>query len=198
VYVPAITLIEMLLAGEGMSMDESHPELHLPGFLFDMNIFFQELLSRFLTEHLQEYTIQTQFEIEGMLVYVNNPHKRANPKPRPDYVVRKGGKVVAILDAKYRDLWRNDFPPHMLYQLIMYALSQNTCNSATILYPTTQPEVQEAKIEVRVPRYSAEHAYVMLRPVDLLKLEKLIIDTKMRNNERERKDFARWLAFGDD
>jgi 5-methylcytosine-specific restriction enzyme subunit McrC len=163
-----------------------------------MNLFFQELLSRFLREHLQEYTMQAQFEMEGMLAYVNNPRRRMNPKPRPDYVVKKGGRVVAILDAKYRALWRNDLPPHMLYQLVMYALSQESCNRAAILYPTTQPEAQEAKIEVRVPRYGAGCAYVILRPVDLLKLENLIIAAKTRNNERERKDFATWLAFGDD
>src|SRR3989442_2800162 len=40
VYAPAITLIEMLLASQGISIDESHPELHLPGFLFDMKLFF--------------------------------------------------------------------------------------------------------------------------------------------------------------
>jgi 5-methylcytosine-specific restriction enzyme subunit McrC len=73
--------------------------------------------------------------------------KRANPKPRPDYVVRKGGKVVAILDAKYRDLWKNDLPPYMLYQLIMYALSQDTCNSATILVAYRSLRVDGEQIE---------------------------------------------------
>lgn len=131
-----------------MQYEKNLPELQLPDVLSGMRILFQELLPQFLSEHLPEYKIQTQFEIEGMLA--------------------------------------------------MYALSEDSCNRASILYPTTQPEAQEAKIEVRVPKYPAEHAYVILRPVDLLKLEKLIIDIKTRNNERGQKDFARWLAFGDD
>ncbi len=53
-YASAITLIELLLAGEGISMDEDQRTLRLPGFLFDLNLFFQELLSRFLQEHLLE------------------------------------------------------------------------------------------------------------------------------------------------
>ena len=148
-YAPAITLIELLLAGEGISMDEDQRTLHLPGFLFDMNLFFQELLSRFLQEHLQEYVVTPQSEIEDMMVYVDNPRKRLPPNPRPDFVIKKGRKIVAILDAKYRDLWEKPLPPGMLYQLVMYALSQDNCNCATILYPTMLGDAQEAKIDLR-------------------------------------------------
>jgi len=47
-YRPAITIIEMLLAAEGISLAESLPKMRLPGFLFNMDIFFQTLLSHFL------------------------------------------------------------------------------------------------------------------------------------------------------
>jgi 5-methylcytosine-specific restriction enzyme subunit McrC len=198
-YAPAITLIEILLASEGISLDESQPEQRLPGFLFDMNRFFQELLARFLSEYLQDHTVQPQFEIEDMLVYIDNPQHHLAPKPRPDYVVKQGGKVVGILDAKYRDLWEKPLPPDMLYQLVMYALSQEQCNSATILYPTTHPGAQEAKLEVRVPTYGKGYSYVVLRPVNLLQLEMLLMNPEKKMTveiERERAAFARWLAFG--
>src|SRR6266700_4378263 len=198
-YAPAITLIELLLASEGISIDESHPDQRLPGFLFDMNRFFQELLARFLSEYLQEYTVQPQFEIGEMLVYVENPQHHQAPKPRPDYVLKQGGKVVAILDAKYRDLWEKRLPPDMLYQLVMYALSQEHCNSATILYPPTHTEAREAKIEVRVPTYRKGFSYVGLRPVNLLLLETLLSNPEKKIHaeiERERAVFARWLVFG--
>jgi 5-methylcytosine-specific restriction enzyme subunit McrC len=200
-YAPAITLIELLLASEGISLDERHPDQRLPGFLFDMQRFFQGLLARFLSEHLQDYAVQSQFEIEDMLVYVDNPRHHQAPNPRPDYVVKQGRKVVAVLDAKYRDLWEKPLPPGMLYQLVMYALSQEHCTSATILYPTIHAEAREAKIEVRVPTYGKGFSYVVLRPVNLLQLETLLVnpDKKMIIEiERERAAFARWLAFGEE
>ncbi len=78
----------------------------------------------------------------------------------------------------------------------MYALSQDTCNSATILYPTVQRDAQEAKIEVRIPTHAQGRAYVVLRPINLLELEKLISDSRKKNNERERTNFAKQLVYG--
>lgn len=196
-YTPVITLIEMLFSGEGMSLDESHVERRLPGFLFDMNIFFQELLARFLSEHLPDYTIETQFELENMMVYVDNPGKREAPRPRPDYIIKQGGKVVAILDAKYRDLWEKPLPSHMLYQLMVYALSQESCNNAVILYPTMEQDAQEAKIELRIPTLGKRYVYIILRPVNMLYLKQLIINSRTADNERKRVEFARQLVFGD-
>ena len=46
-YKPALTIIEILLRSEGVSLDESQPETKLPGFLFDMNLFFQALYRGF-------------------------------------------------------------------------------------------------------------------------------------------------------
>jgi len=140
--------------------------------------------------------ISTEERFEDLMAYVDNPRKRQMPKPRPDFVIKKGRKIVAILDAKYRDLWEKPLPPGMLYQLVMYALSQDTCNSATILYPTMRQDAQEAKIEVQIPTYSLGYVYVVLRPVNLLELEKLIIDSRKKNNKRERTNFATQLVYG--
>jgi 5-methylcytosine-specific restriction enzyme subunit McrC len=85
-YQPAITLIEMLFVAGGISMDEPQQTFPLPGFLFDMNLFFQNLLARFLTEHLPEYEMREQFRLEATMSYVNNPQKRKAPELRPDYV----------------------------------------------------------------------------------------------------------------
>src|SRR5260370_1484032 len=136
-YAPAISLIELLLAAEGISLDERHPEQRLPGFLFDMNRFFQELLARFLGEYLQDYTVQAQFEIEDMLVYVDNPQHHQAPKPRPDYVVKQSRKVIAVLEAKDRDLWEKHLPPGMLSQTTMYPPPPAHSTRPPILTPPT-------------------------------------------------------------
>ncbi|HEY5004600.1 MAG TPA: hypothetical protein VII61_15665 [Ktedonobacteraceae bacterium] len=189
-YQPAITLIKMLFAASGISVDEHQQAFRLPGFLFDMNVFFQNLLARFLSEHLSDYEVREQDRLGTGMVYVNNPRKRKAPELRPDYVIKHNGKIVAILDAKYRDLWQETLPPGMLYQLVMYALGQDACDSVTILYPTTTPLVQDACIEVTLPGYRGGHVYVVLRPVNLLKMAGLLQEGSEKVNIRERCAFA--------
>ena len=53
-----------------------------------------------------------------------------------DYAIKQDGRVMTLLDAKYRDLWERPLPRDMLYQLVVYAISQPTNPVASILYPT--------------------------------------------------------------
>ncbi|MGI9060612.1 MAG: McrC family protein [Ktedonobacteraceae bacterium] len=197
-YKSAITLIELLFAAKGIALDEESAHMQLPGLLFDMNLFFQALLSRFLKEHLQGYLVQDQNKIQKMMSYdpAHNPQGRRAPKPRPDYVVFQQAKVVAILDAKYRDLWEKSLPEHMLYQLAMYALSQPNGMEAAILYPTMHAEAQEARILIHDPVYQTNRASVVLRPVNLIELDKLISGHATMDTMRKQTAFAEWLAFG--
>lgn len=197
-YQPAMTIIDILYHAGGMSLQENQPRAQLPGFLFDMNRFFQGLLSRFLRENLREYEVRDQYRIQHMLSYdpEHNPRNRHAPELRPDYVVVQQGRIVSILDAKYRDLWDKDLPPHMLYQLAMYALSQPDGVDATILYPTLQPALQEARIAIHDPLRGTKRAFVVLRPVDLLYLAHLVSGPQTADQERKRAVFAKQLAFG--
>src|SRR6266568_8517384 len=127
-----------------------------------------------------------------------NPRRRRAPTPHPDYVIVQHGQVSTILDARYRDLWEHDLPTHWLYQLAIYALSQPERRIATIPNPTIEGQAREARIELHDPVYGTGRVRVVLRPVNLIRMEQLITGERKMKNERERIAFARWLAFGED
>ena len=84
------------------------------------------------------------------------------------------GRVEAIADAKYRDLWEQSLPASMLYQLSVYALSQVNCQTAVILYATITSAAREARIAISDPIRGGARAWVVLRPVCLPVLADLV------------------------
>jgi 5-methylcytosine-specific restriction enzyme subunit McrC len=101
--------------------------------LFDINQLFQDAVGRFLTAWLSDADVSQQHRLIDVFRYHPqfNPRHKRTPNPRPDYVMLRSGGIVAIADAKYRDLWEHDLPPEMLYQLSIYALSQLECQTAS-------------------------------------------------------------------
>ena len=198
-YEPALNLIGLLVEGFGISLEDGARSVRLPGFLFDMNRFFQALLSRFLHENLQGYSVRDERRLKGMFAFapLGNPQNRRAPTPRPDFVIISGNKIAAILDAKYRDLWECSLPRDMLYQLGMYALSRSDPNRlAAILYPTLEGGAVDQTIVLNEPLGGAEKARIVLRPVELLELEGLVSASRSTNRDRECAALARRLAFG--
>lgn len=96
-YQPAMKIINLLLQINGFLLDESSTQTRLPGFLFDMNRFFQALLSRFLHGNLPGYVVKDEYQLQKMMGYAAgyNPRKRLSPTPRPDYVITKAVRIAA-------------------------------------------------------------------------------------------------------
>ena len=196
-YRPALTVIDLLLRGESLSLDDAAPGLRLDGFLFDMNAFFQALLSRFLREHLENVDLLDEHRLCGVFDYdpQHNPQGRRGPVPRPDFVVRRGQRTLAILDAKYRDLWTRNLPREMLYQLAIYALTQpHEASSAIILYPTLVAAACDQVVAFRDVLGGTTKARVILRPVQLQILDELLQAGTGVEAKRERQAVASRLV----
>lgn len=191
-YEPAISLIEILLDSSGISLQGVLQEPRLPGFLFDMNRFFQRLLGRFLRENLPaDHQVLDEKAIKGMMAYPTeyNPRDCRAPALKPDYSVTKDRKTL-LLDAKYRDLWSEGLPREMLYQLAIYALSQKPPGRATILYPTMDSAASDAIVRIYEPSSGNMRAEVVQRPVNLARLADLLTPGPGIIVARQRQEFA--------
>lgn len=177
IYGPVLDIIEIIHCGSAISLDADDARLQVDGFLYDMNRFFHALLGRFLRESLPDWHVREEVSLSRFMRYSQdaNPHSRSAPRPRPDFAVsRSRASPPLFLDAKYRDLWNLELPPSMLYQLAIYALSQQGQSSAAILYPAEGPIPRESVIEITDPISNETRATVNLRPVNLAELDQLV------------------------
>lgn len=197
-YEPAFALIRLLVAGVGLELAGAAETVRLRGFLLNMNQLFQDALGRFLREELDGVRVEEQHTLVGTFRYQPkyNPRRTRAPRPRPDYVVTRAGRTVAILDAKYRDLWERELGRDMLYQLSVYALSRPECPTASILYPTTDLAAREARITVFDPVGRTPRGQVCLRPVHMQTFAHVITAPPDTTNDAERRRYARYLAYG--
>lgn len=196
-YEPALKIIQLLMEAQGISLQGSMTSFQLPGFLFDMNDFFQTLLSRFLKENLEGYSVRDEFRLKNMFRYNRDfdPQQSNPPTPRADYVIEAHREIKAILDAKYRDLWRNPLPREMLYQLVIYAISHSKNPQSTILYPCTDASAREARIDISDIVFGKHLGQVRIRPIHIPLLLEVISDRTPRGRNR-RREFAISLVFG--
>ncbi|WP_024340667.1 McrC family protein [Bradyrhizobium japonicum] len=195
---PALTLIRLLFGMHGTSIETETSSHRTPGFLFDMNLFFQRLLSRFLHENLDDLSIRDEQATKGMFAYapLGNPKGRPLPRPRPDFALFSAKGLIGFLDAKYRDVWEKSYPADWLYQLSMYALSSPNQKSI-LLYGTTSSEAREERIEIRHPVFwgAGSNPTVIFRPVQLQELAMLLHSSEEASAKwRQRRSFARSLV----
>ncbi len=106
----------------------------------------------------------------------------------------KTGKSVAVLDAKYRDLWEHKLGRDMLYQLrCMQQFSPTELQPSC--YPCTDANAKEARIDICDPVLQSQVAQVRLRPVNLSLLELLLLEKPSVTLERRREHMrSRWRS----
>jgi len=173
IYQPALSLIRLLWQSLGPMQESTNDSKAVPGILFDMNVFFQRLISRFLTDNSDTFCIDDERPIRGAFAHLpgGNPRQRRELRPRPDFTLVEQGRVRAFLDAKYRDLWLKSLPAHWVYQLGIYALNA-PARISVLLYATMSEDAREERQEVRSPTDDspAARARIIIRPVILPQL----------------------------
>ena len=193
---PSLTILRLLQDAMGVAFGPTQGSSKMPGFLFDMNMFFQRLLSRFLNENLSTVRIEDELPIRDLFAFAKgaNPKNRQVPKPRPDYAVFRGKNLIGFVDAKYRDIWTRDLPAPWLYQLSIYSLASPT-RTSVILYASVDNLARDEKMEIRPPFHDASGtpASVILRPVPLITLANLVSQKARAENLNMRKIFAESL-----
>ena len=195
-YRSALELINILFESQGIRLEDGSMYIKLNGFFFDINMFFQSLLSKLMKENLEGYTVRDEYTLHELFAYTPgfNPQRRYAPKPRPDFAVMKGSKVICLLDAKYRDLWETKLPREMLYQLSIYAVSGIGNSTAKILYPSMSSQAKLQKIDIKNPATGNKYAEVMLQPVWLTQVAQLI---NLPNKEKARaQEYMNQIVFG--
>jgi 5-methylcytosine-specific restriction enzyme subunit McrC len=193
-YRPALRIIELLLQGQGVTLDKAQDEVRLPGFLFDMNIFWQRLLEQFLSENIRDATVRSQASLSDALRYqpYANPLRRKNPPLRPDFVVIQKNRVVAVLDAKYKDLWEKPPDASWLYQMAVYGSAFKERAEAVMLYPSIRKGPKDQRLEIRNPTTRTVFGTVVMRPVDV----PLLVSIILANDKRMGQKLVEELVFG--
>lgn len=95
-------------------LDLGHGEQRSAGMLFDMDRVFERFVTRACREHTPE-------ELRLDSQHVTSLDVERQLQLRPDLTWWAAGRVVAVGDAKYKDLRDRSVPPGDLYQLLTYA-----------------------------------------------------------------------------
>jgi 5-methylcytosine-specific restriction enzyme subunit McrC len=160
-YEPAHRLVTLLWSGAGMPDDLDEMDggsLPIPGFLWSMATLFERFVARFLREHVPPGagTIDAQVRLSHLYRVAKAKGAPKAPKPRPDLTLTREGRVVMVLDTKYRDLLGKGMTDGILYQLSVYGMAFGASEVAgsvpvVALYPATAAPAEDVVIELCPP-----------------------------------------------
>jgi 5-methylcytosine-specific restriction enzyme subunit McrC len=119
-YELAVNLSILLIAYSTLNLQETGA-IQFSSFLVDMNKLFQRFLYAYLQEKLPQWSIKSEpeydFDVEREII------------ARPDIVVRRNGKDLLVMDAKYKKLQEEGGKQTIIhsdmYQIHAYAVRLN-------------------------------------------------------------------------
>ncbi|MDQ7794728.1 MAG: hypothetical protein RDU89_10035 [bacterium] len=132
-YRPALDLCYLLHQEASLDRSDGHT-CHFPGFLLNMSHLFERFIGRLLEDVVPDgHRVAKQI----CLSFYTAPPGQPTPRMRPDFrVLDSEGRVIAIVDAKYKFLDRRSTDVGDLYQLTIYGLADNPSKGRVIaLYP---------------------------------------------------------------
>ena len=128
-FFRVLQLAEWLL--KAMAPDTRAGNVASWGLLFDMNLLFERCVQKHLQMTLPNYVVSFQ---QPQYPLFDTPKKVLL---KPDIVIRQCGgeqKVVAIIDAKWKMIERDDVSPADAYQMTAYRAAYG-CDRLALVYP---------------------------------------------------------------
>ena len=169
-YATAHDLVALLVSGTGL--DAPMGDVQVPGFLWDMASTFERFVARFLSEHLQETQVSSQVGLAHLYRIQRGRPGLSAPRPRPDLVLRQGGRTVAVLDTKYTDLAKNQPSSGVIYQASVYSLAWSGTSHhdvpAILLYPQSEGRVPDVELSIHIAG-AARPRRILLRAIDWMR-----------------------------
>lgn len=176
-YRTALTLIALIHQGTKLGEHTEYGEMPLSSFLLNMNMVFERFIERYLKLHAPEdVVIKGQDVRSEMFSYLENPSRWKHPTIRPDFVLKRRGKIVAIADAKYKNRIENPPSSAEIYQLTTYGLSYpfEKPRQVLLLHPLSTNQADQKCILQFTPSLTNDHVQIHLIgvPIDSLLEEK--------------------------
>jgi len=113
-YHPALHLSETVL--RGWSAEHLPGQLHMNGFLFDMNSVYEDFVCTALREAMRPYGGRSVLQARDIHMDEGDAIRL-----RPDFVwYGESGTPLIVADAKYKARKKRGFPNEDLYQLLAY------------------------------------------------------------------------------
>ena len=125
-YGHALPLARLILQSAGLTTN--------PGgvvsstFAFDMNVVFEEFLTRALADVIRDRA--AHLVAQDARRYLDRERRL---RLRPDITIWRGGRCVAVLDAKYKPLTTPGFPNADAYQVLAYCTAYGL-DRGTLVY----------------------------------------------------------------